>query len=414
MSTKKKILFVDDEPNVLSSLRRSLRREGWDLLFAKSGDEGLEYLTNNEVDLIVSDMRMPEIDGIDFLKQAQAHYPHITRLVMTGYANREAVRTAFTEVEIHEMIPKPWEVEQLRQIIRDALKQAEMHESMSPGLHKIINELRPLPSLPQSYKSIVAAIDQKRDLDAQQIAAILLQSPPLAARIMQIANSSFFGQRRRVDSAAKAVVVLGIDIIKSLALLTSLEREIPHPVCDGLSAESVWQHSATSSAIAYHLAQIYAMDATLRDAAVTACALHDVGKLVLANHLPAVYAEIIALARCQSLSIAAAENQILNTDHARLGGCIIRWWNMPQRIVEAISCHHTPESATHAPELVHLVHLANVLSHHADPTVEKHSGRPALSEATQRFFDLGEPQALDQLIGEVARSRLRAKQLIGG
>jgi CheY-like chemotaxis protein len=58
MSTKKKILFVDDEPNVLSSLRRSLRREGWDLLFAKSGDEGLEYLTNNEVDLIVSDMRI--------------------------------------------------------------------------------------------------------------------------------------------------------------------------------------------------------------------------------------------------------------------------------------------------------------------------------------------------------------------
>ncbi|HIG53051.1 MAG TPA: response regulator [Candidatus Handelsmanbacteria bacterium] len=142
---KKAILFVDDEPSVLSCLRRLMRKENRNLLFAQSGMEGLGILKNQEVDVVVSDMRMPQMDGATFLKQVLEFYPGTIRIMLTGYADRASVTQAFAAADIYEVVSKPWDDDKLKQLLRDALEHSNDHEHARPDLHKIINEIDPLP-----------------------------------------------------------------------------------------------------------------------------------------------------------------------------------------------------------------------------------------------------------------------------
>ena len=100
------ILFVDDEQNVLRSLKRLLYDESWNLFFADSGPKGLEILNQENVDLVVSDVRMPGMDGVAFLKEVKKVYPHIIRIFLSGYADHQAVVTGEGLVPGQELVVK--------------------------------------------------------------------------------------------------------------------------------------------------------------------------------------------------------------------------------------------------------------------------------------------------------------------
>ena len=101
---KNTVLFVDDEKSILRSLRRLFHREDYEILLAQSGRKGLDVLAKHEVDLMMSDMRMPEINGDVFLKKVHELYPNTVRLILTGYAEKESVRRAFSEADVHELV----------------------------------------------------------------------------------------------------------------------------------------------------------------------------------------------------------------------------------------------------------------------------------------------------------------------
>lgn len=116
------ILFVDDEANILASLNRLLRREGYHILIANSGREGLDLLAKNAVDVIVSDQRMPEMTGVDFLRQAKQLYPDTVRMILSGYTELQYITEAINEGAIYKFLTKPWEDEQLKQNIKEAFQ----------------------------------------------------------------------------------------------------------------------------------------------------------------------------------------------------------------------------------------------------------------------------------------------------
>jgi CheY-like chemotaxis protein len=119
MNTKT-LLLVDDEPNILASLKRLLRRDGYHILTANSGAEGLELLKSNHVDVIVSDQRMPQMMGTEFLKQVKQTYPDTVRLVLSGYTDLQSITDAINEGAIYKFLTKPWEDEQLLRTIKEA------------------------------------------------------------------------------------------------------------------------------------------------------------------------------------------------------------------------------------------------------------------------------------------------------
>jgi len=148
------ILFVDDEQGVLNSVRRLLRREGWNLLLANSAAEGLQILGEQQVDVVVSDMMMPEMDGAMFLKQVKSLYPTTVRMILTGFSGREMVSRAFSEADIHEIITKPWDDAELKQILHNALEQGADQGRVSPQLRRIISQMQTLPALPALYQEL--------------------------------------------------------------------------------------------------------------------------------------------------------------------------------------------------------------------------------------------------------------------
>ena len=115
------ILCVDDEKNILSSLRRLLRTEGYDIQLANSGAEGLDILSKMPVDLVLSDMRMPEMNGAQFLEKVYAQYPDTVRILLTGYSEISSTIDAINKGSIYKYISKPWEEHDLKLTLRNAL-----------------------------------------------------------------------------------------------------------------------------------------------------------------------------------------------------------------------------------------------------------------------------------------------------
>ena len=115
------ILCVDDEKNILSSLRRLLRTEGYEIQLANSGAEGLDILSKMPVDLVLSDMRMPEMNGAQFLEKVYAQYPDTVRILLTGYSEISSTIDAINKGSIYKYISKPWEEHDLKLTLRNAL-----------------------------------------------------------------------------------------------------------------------------------------------------------------------------------------------------------------------------------------------------------------------------------------------------
>lgn len=116
------LLFVDDEPGILSALRRLFRPHGYRILIAESGQLGLAELEKTPVDLVISDMRMPEMDGASFLKEVRQRWPQTIRILLTGYADVGSTVAAINEGEIYRYIAKPWDDNEILGIVRDALE----------------------------------------------------------------------------------------------------------------------------------------------------------------------------------------------------------------------------------------------------------------------------------------------------
>ncbi len=122
MDEEIKILCVDDEPNVLNALKRLFLDEPYIILTATSGQEGLEIIEKEDVQIIISDYRMPGMNGVDFLKEARKKWPDTVRIVLSGYADAAAIVSAINEGQIYKFVPKPWNDEELKVTISNAIE----------------------------------------------------------------------------------------------------------------------------------------------------------------------------------------------------------------------------------------------------------------------------------------------------
>ncbi|MCH8618680.1 EAL domain-containing protein [Undibacterium sp. TS12] len=122
------LLLVDDEPNILNALKRLLRKDDYRILIANSGQEGLEILERNQVDVIISDQRMPLMTGVEFLRNAKKSYPETVRIILSGYTELQYITDAINEGAIYKFLTKPWDDELIRANIREAFHYKEMED----------------------------------------------------------------------------------------------------------------------------------------------------------------------------------------------------------------------------------------------------------------------------------------------
>ena len=354
----KRILFVDDECKILDGIRRMLHadRKRWDMQFALSGEDALLALEQGPFDVVVTDMRMPVMNGATLLGHIRDRYPDTARIVLSGYA--DAALTARAASVAHRFIAKPCDAYQLQSTIERVCVQQDL--LCIPAIRRIIGKVGQLPSLSRTYKNLAAAV---RDPNASiaRIAGIIEQDIAMSAKVLQLTNSAFFGLARTVASVSSAVSYLGMDAIKNLALASAVFTVfvpgigIPQSVC-----ASIQKHSLRAAAVA----SLLPVERSSRDTVAVAALLHDIGSLFLASAMPDTYCSIIALGSERGCPLFEVEEELLGTSHAEIGAYLLGLWGIPNLAVEAIAHHHHPTRIPHSEfDTSTAVYIADILVH---------------------------------------------------
>lgn len=361
MADKKRILFVDDEKNVLDGLRRMLRsmRAEWDMAFASGSEEALEILGQKRFDVIVSDMRMPGLSGEQLLAVVRQRYPAIVRLVLSGQADKDSILKSVGP--IHQFLQKPCDAETLTLTISRTMELGDLFANEK--LKAIVTALESLPSLPSHQEELMAQL-QTTDVSPKLVGETIGKDLAMSAKILQLVNSAFFGLRRHVAIPADAVVLLGLDTIRSLVLTMQVFSQVAKGDIKGFSQDALLAHSAAVAAVAKKIAAAQGMEPAASEEAYMAGLLHDVGKLVFASELPEEYAEAGAVAVRDGISCEEAERQVIGASHGEIGGYLLGLWAFKAPVVDAAVFHHCP--GRHRSEgltTVTAVHVANAIVH---------------------------------------------------
>ncbi|MEO7270771.1 MAG: HDOD domain-containing protein [Vicinamibacterales bacterium] len=353
MPDRTRILFVDDEQNVLDGLQNLLRkrRQEWDMAFASSGDQALAIMAQRPFDVVVTDMRMPGMDGAALLTVVQARYPTVARIVLSGQAQREAVMRAVPVA--HQYLSKPCDADQLKSLINQVCAlQCLLGDT---HVRRLVGQLAHVPSLPRSYRDLVTAANDP-NVTTARLVAVVEQDPVIAAKVLQLVNSAYFGLPHHTASIFEAVRYIGVELLKALALMTGVFT--PSAKADA-GYDALQQHSLLTA----HIARAILGGEGRGEEAFTAGVVHEIGMIVLARGFPSEVREVDRRVREDGHTRIEAERAIFGCDHARVGGYLLGLWGLPIAIVEAVAYCHTPGAAeAQGNDLIAVLHVADALA----------------------------------------------------
>ncbi|VAX16399.1 hypothetical protein MNBD_NITROSPINAE01-1578 [hydrothermal vent metagenome] len=340
---KNHILFVDDERDVLDGLKRMLRdmRKEWEMSFAESGEDALEFLANTPCDVVVSDMRMPGMDGPQLLSEVLKRHPNIVRIVLSGHSDKEMILKSVGAA--HQYLAKPCDAETLKAVVEQACALRDLLADDS--LQGVVSQLASLPSLPTLYFELIEEL-KSPDSSMNRIGKIISKDVSMSAKILQLVNSAFFGMPQHVSSTSQAANLLGLDIIKTLVLSTHIFLHYKGSSKTEFPISALWDHSALTAICAKEIYKTVSHDTKAIDEAFMAGMLHDVGLLIIGTNLNEKYEQALSLLQNEEITSYDAERKAFGSSHAEVGGYLLGLWGLPQRIVEAVFFHHNPSKSS--------------------------------------------------------------------
>jgi putative nucleotidyltransferase with HDIG domain len=358
---KKSVLFVDDEINVLNGLRRmlSIMRNEWDMNFVNSGQEAMAFLAKNHVDILVTDMRMPEMDGVQLLTEVQTKYPGIIRIILSGQSDKNMIMKSIKLA--HQFLTKPCPAEKIKETINMAYN---LHKILkNEDVKNIVSKIDSLPSLPDLYSKVMEEMSRE-DCSIAKVGELISKDIGMSANVLKLVNSSFFGFVSHISSPTQAVSLLGLEVVKGLILTSHLFHTFKDSFGGSFSLEKMMAHSVLVARISKAIAVQLKMDKKSVDDCFIAGILHDIGKLIMLVNFKVTYKVVIDNAKQTNKALWLSENEILGVTHSEIGAYLLGLWGMANDIVEAVALHHTPNLSIYN-EITPLtaVHIANVFEH---------------------------------------------------
>lgn len=353
-----RILFVDDEINILQGLRRLLRpfAQNWVMDFASSGDEALAKLAAAPADVVVSDMRMPGMDGAQLLERVRHEYPQTMRIILSGYSDREVVLRSIGAA--HRYLAKPCTPDALRQAIQ-ASERART-TLRQDTVRTMVSEMNCVPSLPSAYEALMHEFESP-NASLVRVAEIVERDPGMTAQVLRVCNSLLFGLRTEVSSAPMAVTLMGLRTVASLFLSMQIFKQFDVTSVTGLELEAVCDHSLSTAWLAREIARAEGCSSRMAEDAFTAALLHDVGKLLLGLNFPDLYREVVTASAAGHATTAEAERAVFGADHAEVGAFLLNLWGLPQLLVDAVAQHHSLSPGRPVLNVTTVVHIADAL-----------------------------------------------------
>ena len=272
-------------------------------------------------------------------------------------------------------------------------------------LERIVRTTGDLPTMPQVANLVIEKLADS-NTSPKEIQQLISRDQALAARVLRIANSPFFGHSRTVNSLTDAIVLMGFNSIRSLVLTTVFNDLFKS---FGLTEKLLWEHSLACGAISQRLARILRFART--EEAFLVGLMHDIGKVMLNLKLPEKMSPIVQeVYNSQERSFSEIEEETFGFTHAEVGRAVVAKWNFAKEIEEAIGNHHHPERSTIMPVLSHVVHLANACCHKLEIGPIRRPDLNLMEVASTSVLNLS-PQVISRLLEETTET-LQAQQEI--
>jgi putative nucleotidyltransferase with HDIG domain len=353
--TQVNVVFVEDDELELTRLRDMMApfEQSWQMTFVDSAEDALNVLKNEAIDVIVSDMSMPRMDGSELFRAVKAEHPDVVRIIMS---NRVEMPRVMRMVSIaHQFLTKPCDPAELRSSVARA---AEMHVRLSnPELRKVIGQIGSLPS-PSAVVMDLNAILARPDAQIRDVTHVVEDDIAISAKILQMVNSAYFGLSHEMTDLRDAVAYLGLDTVRNLTLAVEVFRTLGNEqnVASGV-VDELHNHSAAVA----HLARELVIDKQHSHDAYVGALLHDVGHLALATRSPERF-EQIRSAVSEGGNLLEAERELLGATHADIGAYLLQLWGLPYRVIETVARHHdAPDLADTGMNSVHAAYIAEHL-----------------------------------------------------
>lgn len=333
----KRVLFVDDDLRFLDALRAGLlpRAAHWRMTFVESGAQAIQELEQSPQDVLVTDVRMPKMDGAQLLRTVRERWPDTVRVVLSGGADLGDVIRLLPVA--HQYLSKPCTAKRLEEVIERSLDVKAILSS--PVLRALLGSTDRLPAEPRVFSRLQVVMANEK-ISAREVSRIIRADAMVTAKVLQTVNSAFFGPARRVTSIEQAVMYLGFPAIRNLAMCAEVFAHRPsNRSAAPLNLERLQQHANRVAAVVHALTAGTAWN----DDAVLAALLHDIGYWVLVEERPHDLEKALEMAIADRTPIHEAEMQVLGATHAEIGAYLLGLWGLPYPVVEAVARHHAPE-----------------------------------------------------------------------
>jgi len=361
MENKKRILFVDDDASILDGLRRILRPMAaqWKMAFVTSARDALASMNKEPYDIIVSDIRMPVMNGVKLLEQVRAKFPNTIRFALSGYADRQLVNKSVRCA--HEFLTKPCDPNILKEAITKACM---LHNKLySEKVTKIVSNLKSLPAMPATYQKVIDLISSPNS-SLRQVGKVVAADIGMSAKILQVVNSAYYGLRSRIVDPVHAVVYLGLKAVQALVLTSGIFSKLEQEKVERFAVGALQDHCLRVGGLARAICQSCHMDKKDLDDAMMAGILHDAGKIILITKMPDILSQAIELSRREQKPLYQAEQQLTEVTHAEMGGYLMGLWDLPNNIVEVATFHHAPRDLFCKDfSVAAAVHIADAIDH---------------------------------------------------
>ena len=360
MTIQTRILFLDDDPMVLQGLKRALHRRGdtWQMRFVGTPDEAFAEMGREPAAVVVSDLRMPGMDGVQFLDRIAALWPGTVRIILSGQTERETLLKAIGPAP--QFLSKPCSAERLDMVISRALR---LRRLLGDGdFLDRIGKMRAIPSPPGIYIRLMEAIrNDAAPLDA--VSRIVAKDVGFSARLLQIANSPIFALPMTIADVGHATRLLGLDTVRALALTHGMVASLQGVELGGLPIEALWREGIQCGTVTRHMALAMRAPTELANEATLAGMLHGVGQLLMAMNDPRRHHAARAAANAGKMSLTDAEEKLFGFNHALAGGYLLHLWGFPDAVVEGVIGWPFPSrlgSLPNLPTTADFVHVARV------------------------------------------------------
>lgn len=319
----------------------SLRRKtDWEVTGFNNATAALEAIKVAKPDAVLSDHMMPKMDGAKLLEEVRLISPKSIRLIMSGYVSADKL-TLITSA--HQYIAKPFEPAQLRDLVGRSFTAQE--RIIDRGLQQLVTSIKSIPSLPQAHHDLLKALEDDRRA-GDSIAQLIGNDPGLSVKVLQLANSAFFGPGHAVTSLKEAVSCLGTEILKAIVLSQSVFRRyesLQHPEVD---LKKVWSHCWETGCLAQRLCREKRLPHQAGEEAFLAGLLHEIGRFLLLDNFPDQFQSACEGAAHSHKSLTACMREVLQTTPTEMSAYVLELWGLPGSVINSISHLDEPEQET--------------------------------------------------------------------